>query len=227
MCMQCIECSKEFAPPRKDSKHCCVKCRELGYRKAHREEAKVRTKAWAAAHPGYRKGRNLKPPRFAPCKHCGKEFRVRTGGLFCSKSCRGKHRRITNPEWYKAFHLKHKARNNAASIARYRRVRAAAPYQTLIEMAKVRAAAKKFAFDLTVEWGSLIWTGSCAVTGIPFELGRSRRDAYSPSIDRIEPTKGYTRDNCRFVLWAINACKGSATDADVLRICKAFIKHNS
>ena len=46
----------------------------------------------------------------------------------------------------------------------------------------------------------------CEVTGIPFTY-----DSRSPtglSIDRIDPTKGYTPDNIRFVCWWVNAAMG-------------------
>lgn len=48
--------------------------------------------------------------------------------------------------------------------------------------------------------------GVCELTGLPFELKAARvRRWNSPSIDRIDATKGYTHDNVRFVLWAMNA----------------------
>lgn len=51
--------------------------------------------------------------------------------------------------------------------------------------------------------------GRCEVTGIPFSAlklpGRdSNRHPYSPSLDRIDPSTGYSRGNCRLVLFAVN-----------------------
>jgi hypothetical protein len=47
----------------------------------------------------------------------------------------------------------------------------------------------------------------CALTGIPFSLERvngSRRRPFIPSIDRIDSKGGYTADNVRLVIWAMN-----------------------
>ena len=62
------------------------------------------------------------------------------------------------------------------------------------------------------------------MTDIPFIV--SKRPApflFSPSIDRIDPAQGYVTSNCRFVLFAVNAMKGSGTDADILVIAKAIV----
>ena len=50
--------------------------------------------------------------------------------------------------------------------------------------------------------------GRCALTGLPFDLriigtGKTRRP-FAPSLDRIDSTGGYTRDNVRLVCQAVN-----------------------
>jgi hypothetical protein len=50
--------------------------------------------------------------------------------------------------------------------------------------------------------------GRCTVTKLPFSeekigLGKAKR-AFAPSIDKIDPAGGYTVDNCRLVMVAIN-----------------------
>jgi hypothetical protein len=49
--------------------------------------------------------------------------------------------------------------------------------------------------------------GKCQITKIPFEIRFAegeRRRQWAPSLDRIDPTKGYTLDNCRLVCVAVN-----------------------
>jgi len=46
---------------------------------------------------------------------------------------------------------------------------------------------------------------------------------YSPSIDRIDNSKAYTPDNCRFVLNCVNSFKHDGTDADIYRIAEALL----
>lgn len=78
---------------------------------------------------------------------------------------------------------------------------------------------REIEFDLDWDWAKANWTGYCAVTNIPFTKpsernGREKR-SFFPSIDRIDPKKGYTKDNCRFVLWAVNALKNDGTDEEM------------
>lgn len=47
----------------------------------------------------------------------------------------------------------------------------------------------------------------CCITGIP--LTYEVRSPTTVSIDRIDPAKGYTKDNVRFVCWWINAAMGN------------------
>lgn len=44
----------------------------------------------------------------------------------------------------------------------------------------------------------------CALSGIPFCMDFTKPKAYGPSIDRIDCTKGYHKDNIRLVLFAVN-----------------------
>ena len=78
-------------------------------------------------------------------------------------------------------------------------------------------------FDLTIEWALERWTGRCEITGLPFEVRKvGGPNPFSPSIDRINADNGYTQDNCRFVLFGINALKGNGSDEDVAGIAHAL-----
>lgn len=59
---------------------------------------------------------------------------------------------------------------------------------------------------LTLEWVEQKLAGVCEVTGLPFVFDQGRH-AFMPSIDRIDSSKGHTPENCRAVLWIINAAK--------------------
>lgn len=91
------------------------------------------------------------------------------------------------------------------------------PWRPLLYAARTRAKKKGLAFNLTNEWASSTWTGRCALTGLPFDPPSSMQSPMSPSIDRIDATKGYVIDNCRFILWGMNALKGRGSDEDVHR----------
>jgi hypothetical protein len=81
---------------------------------------------------------------------------------------------------------------------------------------------RKGKFELTTAWALCrIEKGQCEATGIPFVLD-CVGSPWSPSIDRIDNTKGYTRRNCRLVVWLYNAAKNKHDDADVLLLAEAL-----
>ena len=52
--------------------------------------------------------------------------------------------------------------------------------------------------------------GVCQITSIPFELDNtqgSKRNPFTASPDRIDNTKGYTKDNVQWVVWIYNQMK--------------------
>lgn len=69
--------------------------------------------------------------------------------------------------------------------------------------------------------------GRCALTGLAFHGGRfgtgKAKRAFWPSIDRIDPEVGYTRDNCRLVLTAVNFALNAWGDEVFMRIARAAI----
>jgi hypothetical protein len=47
--------------------------------------------------------------------------------------------------------------------------------------------------------------GVCELTGTPFDFSGRKGNPYAPSLDRIDSSKGYTRDNVRLVCFGLNA----------------------
>lgn len=68
--------------------------------------------------------------------------------------------------------------------------------------------------------------GKCAITGRKLSMGRVASKGYEPdllSVDRIDSTKGYTRDNVQFVTWQANVAKNRHTQKELLEFCRAVI----
>lgn len=98
--------------------------------------------------------------------------------------------------------------------------------QKLVKAALRRSRLANVPFDLTTDWClRKIAAGRCEVTGIEFDLvfRNNSRSPWAPSIDRIEPSRGYVQDNCRVVVWAFNAAKQEWTDAEVLQLAKSIV----
>ena len=93
------------------------------------------------------------------------------------------------------------------------------------ELVTTRAKEKGVPCDLTQEWAASVWTGVCAITGIPFErdqTGKSGPKPFSATIDRIDQTGGYLQGNCRFVLMCVNNFRGTLGDEDMRRVAAAI-----
>lgn len=84
----------------------------------------------------------------------------------------------------------------------------------MLGAAKNRAKDKLWAFDLHKDWlRKRLEAGCCEATKIPFDFGaRAAAAPFSPSIDRIDNSKGYTQDNCRVVVWLLNRARSCYTD---------------
>lgn len=72
--------------------------------------------------------------------------------------------------------------------------------------------------------------GRCMMTGLPFtdeQVGdKAAAHPYRPSLDRIDPHKPYTRENCRLVLQAVNfALNAYGDDGIFYRIAEAATKY--
>ncbi len=64
--------------------------------------------------------------------------------------------------------------------------------------------------------------GLCAITGIPVELKtheKGRQTPYQISVDRIDNSKNYSKNNVRLTTLIANLARNVFTDQDVLTFC--------
>ncbi len=151
----------------------------------------------------------------------------RSDGLqnFC-KTCKVSHQREKYQEpggldYHKKYYKNH------LEITKPRRdaERAAEPWRKIVTNARHRSMRDGIPFDIDIEWGRSTYTGVCELSGLKFVVnsGNFGHRAYSPSIDRRDPNKGYTKDNCRWILMCLNAFKGSDDDATIMKVAISLV----
>ena len=88
-----------------------------------------------------------------------------------------------------------------------------------------RQRSKDSAYDLNRQWLRVrLDAGICELTHLKFDYTKS---IFRPSIDRIDPTKGYTKDNCRLVCLGFNAMRSDSADEDALVLAEAIVEAKS
>lgn len=96
--------------------------------------------------------------------------------------------------------------------------------------ARRRAKATDLPYHLRWEWiRDVLEAGRCQLTGLPFDLrmtalGRGPRNPFAPSLDRIVPRLGYTDQNCRVILMAVNTAIGCWGEGVTEHIIRAWIE---
>lgn len=100
----------------------------------------------------------------------------------------------------------------------------------LLENARKRAKERRLKFELNAEWVATAKRQKrCPLTGLPFDWSavksRGVPSPLSPSLNRLDPTLGYTPSNTRIVCLFANVAKNVWTDAEFRLLVLATAKH--
>lgn len=90
------------------------------------------------------------------------------------------------------------------------------PLGEILKDAKQHAKKNKREFDIDIEFLNKIFNEQqekCVLTGIKFD------DENLPSLDRIDSSKGYTKENIQLVLIRINKMKSDLKQNDFIDLC--------
>lgn len=90
--------------------------------------------------------------------------------------------------------------------------------QTMKSSAKIRAGHRNIEFDLTTEDILEKCCINCPVFGTPLDYRSSCLSIHSPTLDRFDITKGYTKDNIFVISFRANSIKRDASPDDLMRI---------
>lgn len=143
------------------------------------------------------------------CNNCGKEFLKAkwTFGKYrcqCYKTVNGAY----NYEGYKDI-----------SSAYYRTCKAGAKKRNLcFDISKK---------DIWEQWK--LQEGKCALSGLKLKIERNYKKLYktmTASLDRIDSSKGYTKNNIQWIHKDINKMKSNFDEKYFVKICKLISKNN-
>lgn len=109
------------------------------------------------------------------------------------------------PEQKEAFLAK--SREKDTSLRRRREVDR--PEKLLLDSARGRARRAGIEFSLTEE--DIKFTDRCPILNIPMKFGVKGPSRNSPSLDRLDPTKGYVPGNVQVISFKANTMKNDAT----------------
>ncbi|MND45308.1 hypothetical protein D3C80_361630 [compost metagenome] len=108
---------------------------------------------------------------------------------------------------------------NAAYMRGYlSTMRKTRPAKAILERAKQRARRQGIPYSLRRQ--DIVLPTRCPVLGLPLIVGEARSDA-SPSLDRIDPAKGYQPGNVRVISDQANRLKGNRSLGEILRLSQA------
>ena len=161
------------------------------------------------------------------CLNCGKEFTVA-----CRKERKSNKRRCfctecmnTLTDWQKKairkandeeYNDRYKEQKRNFLIRHYK--------EHMLSHAKIRAKKYGLDFDLTVE--DLNIPQICPILEVPLVIGTNRDYEYSPSLDRIDNSKGYIKGNVQIISKKANSMKNSASISELKAFCKNVLRYS-
>lgn len=93
-----------------------------------------------------------------------------------------------------------------------------------LALKRIKDRALEKGLDFNLELKDIAYPDKCPVFG--FELTRNSKVSHfnSPSVDRIDPTKGYTKDNIQVISQLANGMKQNATKEQLIQFAEWVLK---
>lgn len=95
--------------------------------------------------------------------------------------------------------------------------------KTILNAARSRARRSNLEFNLTLE--DIVIPEMCPILNIKISMSYVRHNNGSPSLDRIDNSKGYIKGNVRIISYLANAMKNSATLEQLILFSKNIVKY--
>lgn len=95
--------------------------------------------------------------------------------------------------------------------------------KTLYNRLKASAKKRKIPFDLKLtDLHTLGYYINCPVLGIPLDYSGKQLNDNSPTVDRIDSSKGYTANNIIIVSWRCNRSKNDLSSEEIKKIAEFY-----
>lgn len=146
------------------------------------------------------------------------------------QKARGKSHYAANRAKYRETRRLYAQRTRVEQIDRGRKFYASVHgrAKTLLNAVNLRSRNKRWEVGIDYEFIRMrLEIGTCEVTGIPFDLNppeNSKKNPFSPSVDRIDPNQPYTYKNSRVVIWQFNMMKAEMSDQQLINLCKIIVE---
>ena len=154
---------------------------------------------------------------FRPCSHCGKVYAANAKYFYQKKSG------ILSSECRPCFRQRssrnQKTRHHAGGVDYH--------LGYIASSARQRARKHKLAYDIDVRWLAFILrkqNGLCALSRVPLTFTKGAGHvSTNASIDRIDPNKGYTRENVQLVAHQVNTMKSNRSISELAEWCRLVL----
>lgn len=159
------------------------------------------------------------PERFA-CKGCGE---LKAGSEFYHYKEKGTRKSTRYGKCKRCFIARQKEYYNRRG-GRKKRERWVESNRRSLWVINARARAKRRGLEHTIKPSDLVVPERCPLLDIKLEHADGRTFGNMPSIDRIDPTKGYTPENTWVISHRANTIKSDATLEELRSIVKGLTK---
>lgn len=82
-------------------------------------------------------------------------------------------------------------------------------------LARAKHRAKRFGIKFNIELPDIVIPALCPVLGIPLYRGKKGNCPNAPSLDRIDPLRGYVKGNVRVISQRANLLKSNASELEL------------
>lgn len=137
------------------------------------------------------------------------------------EQCRLWASRNDRTEYRKAYYEANKDRLKSLKNEYMKKLKRTNPGLYLFNKARNRARERGLAFDITPH--DVVVPEACPYLGIPLYTDLCKQSDNSPTLDRIDSSKGYVRNNVEVISMRANRIKNDATGEELLRMAERLL----